>query len=106
MVQDLRRTRKGCCWSLTLGMRIYLLQIGILVQQPLVFDHAGAEPMEEEKGEGKAEEKAEEEIKEGCLLGFDFGEAEHDLYYSNIKEALATGDRWNIRFVEFQRVRS
>jgi hypothetical protein len=80
--------------------------MGIMMQQPLVLDHAGAEPMEEEKAKRKAEEKAEEEIKEGCLLGFDFGEAEHDLYYSNIKEALATGDWRNIRFVEFQRVRS
>lgn len=38
------------------------------------------------------------------LLGFDFAPAEHDLYYSNIKDALAGDNPRNIRFVEFQRV--
>jgi hypothetical protein len=60
--------------------------------------------MQEEKAESRAEERVEEQSEGGCLLGFNFGQAEHDLYYSNIKEALAAGDRKNIRFVEFQRV--
>ena len=46
----------------------------------------------------------EEAYEEGLLLGFDFGDIEHDLYFSNIKESLSGGNAGNIRYVEFQRV--
>ena len=46
----------------------------------------------------------EEAYEEGLLLGFDLGDIEHDLYYSNIKEFLSGGNAGNIRYVEFQRV--
>jgi len=49
-------------------------------------------------------EEAEEAYEEGLLLSIDFGDAEHDLYYSNLKESLGGGNPINIRFVEFQRV--
>ena len=48
----------------------------------------------------------EEAYEEGLLLGFDLGDVEHDLYYSNIKEFLSGGNAGNIRYVEFQRVGS
>ena len=58
--------------------------------------HAEAEP----------EAQEEPEFQEGLLLGFDLGPAEHDLYYSNVKESLSAGDARSIRFVEFPRVSS
>ncbi len=58
-------------------------------------------PAEEAPVQAPEEEEAYEE---GLLLGFDFGDVEHDLYFSNIKESLSGGNAGNIRYVEFQRV--
>lgn len=59
--------------------------------------YAGEEEPQTAPAPAEPEEKLE--FEEGCLMGFDFGDASHDLSYTDIKAAFP-----QFGFVEFQKV--